>query len=181
MTDQQKVQLLPCPFCGGQPVRGSSYDEDVLLHNIRCRCGAGVNDFFGPEGAIEAWNTRQAALAHASSATVKENLTVGEGEAVARKLRQWAARINNNGSYAERDLLLAAASMIEGRGPTSAEDERDAASWRELCRQIDASDPVSNEASTIRNIVDDAINLGSTCLVMHIDQALAAERGGGNG
>lgn len=60
MTDQQKVQLLPCPFCGGQPMRGSSYDEDVLLHNIRCRCGAGVNDFFGPEEAIDAWNARQA-------------------------------------------------------------------------------------------------------------------------
>jgi hypothetical protein len=44
----------------------------------------------------------------------------------------------------------------------------------ELCRQIDTADPVSNEASTLRNIIDDAINLGSECLHLHLDAARAA-------
>jgi len=60
---------------------------------------------------------------------------------------------------------------------TRSREAMDAYRWREFCRQINASDPVSNEASTIRNIIDDAINLGSTCLDMHVDQAIAAKRG----
>jgi hypothetical protein len=64
------------------------------------------------------------------------------------------------------------------RPPRADAVARDAERWRELCLQINSADPESNEASTIRNIVDDAINLGSTALDIHIDQALAAERGG---
>lgn len=190
MIDQHKVQLLPCPWCGNPPISHWVGSEDGGYHEIACdscnpkESGAIAYMFCGVHGddedsCVERWNTRQAALAHASSATVKENLTVGEGKAVAwryriggrekhlnpwvyqtageelveprpiieaqalythpapsaeddsvvRKLRQWASRINNNGSYAERDLLLLAASMIEVSGAPSAED---ANGWREM-------------------------------------------------
>jgi len=65
---------------------------------------------------------------------------------------------------------------IEPSGDYGADIERlavDALRYRELCRQIDDADPVSNEASTIRNIVDDSLNLGSTCMHIHLDDAIA--------
>lgn len=63
---------------------------------------------------------------------------------------------------------------IESSGDYGKDIERlavDALRYSELCRQLDAADPVSNEASTIRNIVDDSINLGSGCMHMHLDHA----------
>jgi len=65
---------------------------------------------------------------------------------------------------------------IEPSGDYGADIERlavDAWRYRELCRQLDAAEPGSNEASTIRNIVDDSLNLGSTCMHIHLDEAKA--------
>lgn len=54
---------------------------------------------------------------------------------------------------------------------------RDAERYRKLLALMDESDPVSNETSTIRNIIDDLINLGSECLNLYLD-ARAAREGG---
>lgn len=82
MTDQQKVQLLPCPFCGYHAgimapkkstfaQRSSGYGR--YQYGVACQanlvCACRVYGFTDQESANQAWNTRQAALAHASSAT----------------------------------------------------------------------------------------------------------------
>ena len=135
MTDQQKVELLPCPFCGGKPMKGSSYDEDVLLHNIRCRCGAGVNDFFGPEEAIDAWNTRQAAVAHASSEDKGGEVVDLTDDDIERLSLQ--AGWEGNRKYMRKadfhiwcDRMRAFALLASPRA--TAEDVRDAGGWREM-------------------------------------------------
>lgn len=85
MNDQQKVQLLPCPFCGGTPkVRRQGNDHTrsrkMIIHCPDCRVqitNAAIRHGFAwlEEVTFKAWNTRQAAVAHASSAAVKESLT----------------------------------------------------------------------------------------------------------
>ena len=74
MTDEQKVRLLPCPWCGSLKIeiRGRCLEC--------CACGAS-----GPELPLggtardmdKLWNTRQAALSQAS-ATVEECEAAGE-------------------------------------------------------------------------------------------------------
>jgi len=90
MTDEQKVQLLPCPFCGGETRTSRHNGDERIGYNITitisCKsCGASLplvsrhdkNDWCTEsaqsvtERAITAWNTRQAALSHAS-ATAEE-------------------------------------------------------------------------------------------------------------
>ncbi len=63
MTDPkhtEPVDLLPCPFCGGEP-RIAGMAEDY----VECtECDATVGlDGNNPEGPIAAWNTRTAAEA----------------------------------------------------------------------------------------------------------------------
>lgn len=75
MNEQLKVQLLPCPFCGGEAEMIEAHDDDGRFAAVGCnKCGAGSRQhyFCGDDArdyAASAWNTRQAALAHASSAT----------------------------------------------------------------------------------------------------------------
>lgn len=53
----------------------------------------------------------------------------------------------------------------------AAVDGENARRWKELCRQIDAGEfPAS--------IIDDAMNMGSGALELHVDAALAAQQGG---
>ena len=54
--------------------------------------------------------------------------------------------------------------------------KRDAERYRKLLALLDAAEQVSNEASTIRNIIEDSIGLGSECLNLHLD-AMAKESG----
>ena len=78
MTDEQKVQLLPCPWCGNALVeRRNRMNPYASCETAGCfmqRCPV-VNLDYAPD--IEAWNTRQAALSHAS-ATAEECSVVGE-------------------------------------------------------------------------------------------------------
>lgn len=67
MNDQQKVQLLPCPFCGQAPKHDLHANPNVWCDNDACAI-VGVVFSGGPRH----WNTRQAALAHASSASAEE-------------------------------------------------------------------------------------------------------------
>ena len=161
MTDEQKVQLLPCPFCGGTPLAGSSYDEDVLLHNIRCRCGAGVNDFFGQEEAIEAWNTRQAAVAWMSSGEAKPFAWLvrrvdGEYNAVSES---YANQINNS--------FGGVAFPVYTHPPRAAEDARDAERYRWLRGNGNGPEAAFFGCCYSPEDFDNAI-----------DQAIAGKRGG---
>ena len=52
---------------------------------------------------------------------------------------------------------------------------KDAERYRKLLDLLDEAESVSNEASTIRNIVDDAINLGSGFMNLHLDAAMREE------
>lgn len=80
--NELKVQLLPCPWCGDGDGVLSAYPNDhatsggevgiphvdsFFVHCDGCGADGPVEDTHGD--AIEAWNTRQAALAHASSST----------------------------------------------------------------------------------------------------------------
>ena len=53
--------------------------------------------------------------------------------------------------------------------------KRDAERYRKLLMALDAAEQVSNEASMIRNIIEDSIGLGSECLNLHLD-AMAKEQ-----
>ena len=60
-------QLLPCPFCGGEPTHDATHDEDIWSHNtvpwrrVRChQCEIGTDyvcEGYEPT-EVEAWNRR---------------------------------------------------------------------------------------------------------------------------
>lgn len=61
----QKIELLPCPFCGG--VAHIIYDHDVVEESSEkdwaytvecCACAASSGLCYSKEQAIEAWNKR---------------------------------------------------------------------------------------------------------------------------
>ena len=59
MTEQEQVQLLPCPFCGGE----ARFVDGRLSINIRCGnydCGITQRQYYYEKTAeaIAAWNTR---------------------------------------------------------------------------------------------------------------------------
>lgn len=73
-TEQERAELLPCPFCGGTP---EIVERDVEPHGdpwygrkfekfVECECGACLFDeafhegFYSEEKAVEAWNRRAA-------------------------------------------------------------------------------------------------------------------------
>ncbi|SEJ54654.1 Lar family restriction alleviation protein [Frateuria terrea] len=86
-----RARLLPCPFCGREPIPGHGMSGDVTLYNVRCRCGAGVNDFFDRQEADDAWNTR---AAHADLA----------GE-VRELVERWRTRMPANAPDTTRVLM----------------------------------------------------------------------------
>ena len=57
------IELLPCPFCGGQPRVVMPAPTDGFATHVRCRCGVqmwGQKHHFSSEAAAaEAWNNRQ--------------------------------------------------------------------------------------------------------------------------
>lgn len=55
VTKETKIQMLPCPFCGGTPLR-----QDIGgLWTIECReCGAQSSVREHYQSAIAAWNER---------------------------------------------------------------------------------------------------------------------------
>lgn len=62
LTPCEKVELKPCPFCGGDAVAGSNFDND---HYVMCgadcdRCGGMVGYMKTEMAAIENWNRRTA-------------------------------------------------------------------------------------------------------------------------
>ena len=57
-TNTSTVQLLPCPFCGGE-ARLKEYTEPIKISWIKCNdCGVESLPFDTIEKAITAWNTR---------------------------------------------------------------------------------------------------------------------------
>ena len=61
---ENKIELLPCPFCGGEAIRLIDFDFDdeyerVDFESIHCRsCHARVAWQETFEAAAEAWNRR---------------------------------------------------------------------------------------------------------------------------
>lgn len=182
MTDQQKVQLLPCPWCGRALVeyrnRMNPYARCETAGCFMHRCPV-VNLDYALD--IEAWNTRQAAIAHASSATVKENLTVGEDDAVA-----WMTHHEPPMLFPTREEAAAYCADDEQPLPlythplrADADGERVPlvrlvsliAQWRRIADKLYRAEP----ANRMRDCADDF----SRVVAEHqaIDQALAAEWG----
>ena len=109
MTEQEQVQLLPCPFCGGDAKYEAEGEWQYYdAWSVECRvCGASVcgNADMRVSGAsakaeaIAAWNTRHTATAEALEA-----------------LRQIA-----NDAHADlkgiQDFARAAIAKIEGEQP----------------------------------------------------------------
>jgi Lar family restriction alleviation protein len=64
------VELLPCPFCGGEPEMWRGEDEDGCFYAVICKacgCGSRAHYFVGKDDpqpfAADAWNAR---LAHST-------------------------------------------------------------------------------------------------------------------
>ena len=59
---ENKIELLPCPFCGGEAIRLVDFDDEyerVYLESVHCRsCHARVAWQETVEAAAEAWNRR---------------------------------------------------------------------------------------------------------------------------
>lgn len=77
LTPRENVKLKPCPFCGGEAVAGSNFDND---HYVMCgadcdRCGGMVGYMKTEMAAIENWN-RRAALASSGDHAELARLTV---------------------------------------------------------------------------------------------------------
>lgn len=54
----EPVKLLPCPFCGGEPLDAMKCAAPALWR-ISCKnCDAAPSSSFGKEAAIKKWNTR---------------------------------------------------------------------------------------------------------------------------
>ena len=201
MTDEQKVQLLPCPWCGSLKIeiRGRCLEC--------CACGS-----IGPELPLggtardmdKLWNTRQAALSHAS-ATAEECSVVGEAVA----WLEVEPGVSFERAVSEHGMLIHSMQVHVGRRkptkhqdgnglfplfghpPRSAEDARDAERLRfladEQCtlRVVDVPIPLSGDADTIWEVVDyymaepkeRIIGTGATP-AQAIDQAIAGKRGG---
>lgn len=96
MTDEQKVQLLPCPFCGSEPIEDRIEPHKHYLSmmpdypgswSIECtKCEFRLFDHDSHDNVVKAWNTRQAALSHAS-ATAEECSVVDEKVLARDRLR----------------------------------------------------------------------------------------------
>lgn len=99
-TPDVKVELLPCPFCGGYKARTIHIRDG---RKVACICGAcGKPEFHGPidrpsaeDRAIAAWNTRLAA----SSAQVGAGILYDDAaiDAVQRLLEQGKAMLDPQG------------------------------------------------------------------------------------
>lgn len=71
-TEQERTELLPCPFCGGTPKiverdvepQGDPWYGRKIEKFVNCACGACLFDeqfhegFYSDEKAVEAWNRR---------------------------------------------------------------------------------------------------------------------------
>lgn len=72
------IELLPCPFCGGNHVGVmQSYDEPPYLPTVECLCGANVGLCSTEEKAIETWNQRAAPPAMATPINHIELVNLG--------------------------------------------------------------------------------------------------------
>jgi Lar family restriction alleviation protein len=64
--EKLEKELLPCPFCGGEPIIWNETDSfNRELYYIQCQgCGLSFNDSWGTydtphiEKEVEKWNTR---------------------------------------------------------------------------------------------------------------------------
>lgn len=56
MSNNEKLQPLPCPFCGGQLLRIKNSGRWGWF--VSCSCHAVGPSSNGPDEAVEAWNTR---------------------------------------------------------------------------------------------------------------------------
>ena len=66
--------LLPCPFCGGQP-QLTDIRPDGLSHQVGCSgCDFILNDFVSRDGAINFWNCRAQAAPVVTCNTATDNL-----------------------------------------------------------------------------------------------------------
>lgn len=83
LTPREKVLLKPCPFCGGEAVAGSNFDND---HYVMCgadcdKCGGMVGYMKTEMAAIENWNRRTALASgsgdHAELARLAEDASSG--------------------------------------------------------------------------------------------------------
>lgn len=54
-----KVELLPCPFCGGEATIVDIADPEYKYYQIRCsECACKTEAKLGLDNAISAWNRR---------------------------------------------------------------------------------------------------------------------------
>jgi hypothetical protein len=134
MTEQEQVQLLPCPFCGGE---GSFYrvagSYGYYSSKTGAQCGNGdcpvqPKIAFDDEGydwnkrkhialkskaaAVTAWNTRQTATAEALEA-------MREAREALEAMVRWANGNGDTGGYPGTEVgqALAAIAKIEGEQP----------------------------------------------------------------
>ena len=122
MTEQEQVQLLPCPFCGGDAkyeAEGEWQYYDVW--SVECReCGASlsgnadmrVSGASAKAEAITSWNTRHTATAEALEA-------MREAREALEAMVRWANGNGDTGGYPGTEVgqALRAIAKIEGEQP----------------------------------------------------------------
>ena len=128
-TTHEAPELLPCPFCGGEPYTRTRQDEDLSTHNIvdwhfvgclDCDVSFGIPDGYDCGTASEQWNTR----ADTAQAMVAERDALAEAidsehSQHGNIWRFWRgiadkAVANRKTAEAERDALVEKLTQAEG-------------------------------------------------------------------
>ncbi len=117
MTEQEQVQLLPCPFCGGAPQMSAGGPG---LWYVRCEGCTASTDDGSRERAERLWNTRHMdEVTKIPSALLDQSCCIGligknvvidcETRAEAEEVLDWLCDA--------RPALTAAIAKIEGQQP----------------------------------------------------------------
>ena len=97
-NETEATELLPCPFCGGEPYTRTTQDGELCTHNIvdwhfvgcsNCEVSFGIPNFYDCGTASEQWNTR----ADLSDAKIVEAEQRGYAKAMDAERKDAEARI----------------------------------------------------------------------------------------
>ena len=94
-----EVNLLPCPFCGGEPFMVDEEIDDRVHYIVKCgtcHCTSGVMQMSRP-AAAEAWNRRAERTCRTVSKCCVAHIHVDKDEVVRKVLDELLPKLQGEG------------------------------------------------------------------------------------